>query len=71
MVANRVRKRKNDLETKTNLDDEDVNGVANICADLDDPNASFKICLLVDSGAMMSIHLPDQGVKLVSTSWFS
>ncbi len=28
--------------------------------------APFQICLLVDSGAMISVYLPDRGVKEVS-----
>ncbi|KAH9286949.1 Ubiquitin-like domain-containing CTD phosphatase 1 [Echinococcus granulosus] len=56
-IVNRVRQRRVDA------DNEDPNFVPNLGADLEDMDRPFKICLLVDSGAMISVNLPDHGVK--------
>lgn len=60
-IVNRVRQRH-----LNNNDDENPDDVRNLGADLDDSDRPFKICLLVDSGAMISVNLPDHGVKSVS-----
>nr|CDS27297.1 ubiquitin domain containing protein [Hymenolepis microstoma] len=59
-IFNRVRQRH-----LINDDDENSDEVRNLGADLDDSERPFKICLLVDSGAMISVNLPDHGVKSV------
>lgn len=59
-IVNRVRQRRVDT------DNEDSNFVPNLGADLEDTDRPFKICLLIDSGAMISVNLPDHGVKGVS-----
>ncbi|VDL61148.1 unnamed protein product [Hymenolepis diminuta] len=59
-IVNRVRQRH-----LNNIDDENPDDVRNLGADLDDSDRPFKICLLVDSGAMISVNLPDHGVKSV------
>ncbi|KAM7540914.1 hypothetical protein Aperf_G00000019913 [Anoplocephala perfoliata] len=56
-IVNRVRQR------HLNNDDENSGEVPNLGADLEDNERPFKICLLVDSGAMISVSLPEHGVK--------
>ena len=56
-IVNRVRQRRVDSDT----DDSDT--VPNLCADLEDNDRPFRICLLIDSGAMITVNLPDHGVK--------
>lgn len=59
-IVNRVRQR------HLNTDDENSGEVPNLGADLEDNERPFRICLLIDSGAMISVSLPEHGVKGVS-----
>ncbi|VDD83026.1 unnamed protein product [Mesocestoides corti] len=60
-VVNRVRNRQ--VEIASSKDDEDNDSVPNLCADLEIPDQPFRLCLLIDSGAIISVNLPDHGVK--------
>lgn len=67
-TANRVRQRQVDLASQDNT--EDSQNVPNICADIEVTGQPFQISLLVDAGAMISVHLPERGcVKEVRCSF--